>query len=167
MRASVSPILLSAAAGGRGRLISLACAGVEVADYLLMCRGTPPTVAAVALGEGARPGWDPIAPATDLTRSSGADVDLVGGYLYYCDVHRCALAAPPPLAFDATLNSEASLAPSRRRYEMVRQRLDGTGREVFMDRDLDNCHSLAVDWMGTRRRRPIRVHGVGTVGRGS
>lgn len=30
----------------------------------------------------------------------------------------------------------------------MRQKLDGSGREVFIDREVDNCEGLAVDWMG-------------------
>ncbi|XP_038218676.1 low-density lipoprotein receptor-related protein 1-like [Zerene cesonia] len=41
--------------------------------------------------------------------------------LYYCDVHR---------------------------YEIVRQKFDGSGREVFIGEDVDNCEGLAVDWIG-------------------
>lgn len=30
----------------------------------------------------------------------------------------------------------------------MRQKLDGSGREVFAGRDVDNCEGIAVDWMG-------------------
>lgn len=64
---------------------------MELSEYLVVCRGSPPLVAGLALGEGARLGWEPLAPAADAARPTAADVDLAGGYLYYCDVHRCVL----------------------------------------------------------------------------
>ncbi|XP_045762403.1 prolow-density lipoprotein receptor-related protein 1-like [Maniola jurtina] len=66
-------------------------------------------------------GEEAFAPATRAARPTAADVDAHTGTLYYCDVHR---------------------------YEIVRQRLDGGGREVFVADDVDNCEGLAVDWMG-------------------
>ncbi|CAH0403274.1 unnamed protein product [Chilo suppressalis] len=71
---------------------------------------------------------DAAAPATHLTRPSTAAVDIKAGMLYYCDVHR---------------------------YEIVRQRLDGGGREVFINEDVDNCEGLAID------RRVIVLDGRG------
>ncbi|XP_039746200.1 low-density lipoprotein receptor-related protein 1 [Pararge aegeria] len=66
-------------------------------------------------------GDDAFVPATHAARPSAADVDVATGMLYYCDVHR---------------------------YEIVRQRLAGGGREVFVADDVDNCEGLAIDWMG-------------------
>ncbi|KAF9408214.1 hypothetical protein HW555_012024 [Spodoptera exigua] len=98
---------------GRG-----ACDRVHEDAFLLLARGAPPLVQALAL----RPrGWEAAAPATDAARPTAADADTRDHYLYYCDVHR---------------------------YEIVRQRLDGSGREVFAGSDVDNCEGLAVDWMG-------------------
>ncbi|OWR53521.1 putative very low-density lipoprotein receptor [Danaus plexippus plexippus] len=104
---------------------------VEVESYLVVSRGSPPQVSGVPLvGEGARLGagakpdvqdWEPFVPATHAARPTAADVDLAEQKLYYCDVHR---------------------------YEIVRQNLDGSGREVFVEEDVDNCEGLAVDWMG-------------------
>ncbi|CAH1640883.1 unnamed protein product [Spodoptera littoralis] len=104
---------------GRG-----ACERAHEDAYLVLARGAPPLVQALAL----RPrGWEAAAPATDAARPTAADVDTRDQYLYYCDVHR---------------------------YEIVRQRLDGSGREVFAGRDVDNCEGLAVDWMGERGPAP-------------
>ncbi|XP_041974246.1 low-density lipoprotein receptor-related protein 1 [Aricia agestis] len=64
---------------------------------------------------------EPFAPAAHAARPAAADVDVRGQMLYYCDVHR---------------------------YEIVRQKLDGSGREVFIGDDVDNCEGLAIDWMG-------------------
>ncbi|KAJ0171237.1 hypothetical protein K1T71_012787 [Dendrolimus kikuchii] len=102
---------------GRG-----ACLRVELESYLVVARGSPPMVQGLPLraggaGEG-RSSWEPFVPATDAARPSAADVDLDGGYLYYCDVHR---------------------------FEIVRQRLDGSGREVFMADDVDNCQGIFTD----------------------
>lgn len=38
------------------------------------------------------------------------------------------------------------------RYEIVRQKLDGSEREVFIGDDVDNCEGIAIDWMGEWRR---------------
>ncbi|RVE41824.1 hypothetical protein evm_013527 [Chilo suppressalis] len=112
------------------------CLRVEMSSYLVLARGTPPMVQALPIpgvaGEGGGGGGggggtqrsevplDAAAPATHLTRPSTAAVDIKAGMLYYCDVHR---------------------------YEIVRQRLDGGGREVFINEDVDNCEGLAIDWM--------------------
>ncbi|KAI8432508.1 hypothetical protein MSG28_013509 [Choristoneura fumiferana] len=63
--------------------------------------------------------WEAAAPAA-AARPTVADVHLPANQLYLSDVHR---------------------------YEIVRQNLDGTGREVFIE-DVDNCEGLAIDWMG-------------------
>ncbi|KAH9629925.1 hypothetical protein HF086_017440 [Spodoptera exigua] len=111
------------APGGRGA----ACDRVHEDAFLLLARGAPPLVQALAL----RPrGWEAAAPATDAARPTAADADTRDHYLYYCDVHR---------------------------YEIVRQRLDGSGREVFAGSDVDNCEGLAVDWMGERARH-LAIH---------
>lgn len=67
-------------AAGRG-----GCERVQLDSYLLLARGAPPLVQALALGH---PGWEAAAPATDAARPTAADVDIAGQYLYYCDVHR-------------------------------------------------------------------------------
>lgn len=100
------------------RAAGRACERVRVDAYVLLARGAPPLVQALALRHA---GWEAAAPATDAARPTAADADTQAGYLYYCDVHR---------------------------YEIVRQRLDGGGREVFAGRDVDNCEGIAVDWMG-------------------
>ncbi|XP_048001348.1 prolow-density lipoprotein receptor-related protein 1 [Leguminivora glycinivorella] len=66
------------------------------------------------------PQWEAAAPAA-AARPTAADVYLATEYMYFSDVHR---------------------------YEIVRQKLDGTGREVFIEEDVDNCEGLAIDWMG-------------------
>lgn len=104
-------------AAGRG-----ACERVQLDSYLVLARGAPPLVQALALRHA---GWEAAAPATDALRPTAADVDTAGRFLYYCDVHR---------------------------YEIVRQKLDGSGREVFAGQDVDNCEGIAVDWMGEDRR---------------
>lgn len=131
---------------------------MELSEYLVVCRGSPPMVTGLALGEGVHQGWEPLAPATDAARPTAADVDLVGGYLYYCDVHRCVLAAGDR----SVCVSKRRYNEPCRRYEIVRQRLDGTGREVFTNNEVDNCEGLAVDWIGECRRRTLE-----TVRRGS
>ncbi|XP_049880284.1 low-density lipoprotein receptor-related protein 1 [Pectinophora gossypiella] len=95
------------------------CVRAELDSYLVVARGSPPLVQALAL-RGAHAGWEALAPATDAARPTAADVDVRAGYLYYCDVHR---------------------------YEIVRQKLSGADREVFIEQDVDNCEGIAVDWM--------------------
>lgn len=54
---------------------------------------------AVASAPGARDQGEAFAPATAAARPTAADVDVAGGRLYYCDVHRSAersRAAPDP-----------------------------------------------------------------------
>ncbi|XP_060807225.1 prolow-density lipoprotein receptor-related protein 1 [Amyelois transitella] len=94
------------------------CERVELDSYLVVGRGSPPMVQALSLSPSED---EAAAPASDAARPTTADVDLEKQYLYYCDVHR---------------------------YEIVRQRLDGTGREVFVSEDVDNCEGLAIDWIG-------------------
>ncbi|CAB3232339.1 unnamed protein product [Arctia plantaginis] len=97
------------------------CERVEVDSYLVVARGSPPLVVALSLRGAGAEGGEAVAPAAHAARPTAADVDLAAGHLYYCDVHR---------------------------YEIVRQKLDGTGREVFIGDDVDNCEGLAVDWLG-------------------
>ncbi|CAK1543699.1 unnamed protein product [Leptosia nina] len=96
------------------------CERVELDEWLLVCRGSPPLVESVAVGRAGSE-EEAAAPATHAARPTAADVDFATDTLYYCDVHR---------------------------YEIVRQKLDGSGREVFIGRDVDNCEGLAVDWIG-------------------
>ncbi|KAJ2938967.1 hypothetical protein O0L34_g17783 [Tuta absoluta] len=97
------------------------CVRAQLDSYLIVARGSPPLVQALGIDKGSHSTWEAIAPATDTARPTAADVDLAGEYLYYCDVHR---------------------------YNIFRQKLDGTGREVFADHQVDNCEGVAVDWMG-------------------
>ncbi|XP_047540379.1 prolow-density lipoprotein receptor-related protein 1-like [Vanessa atalanta] len=105
------------------------CERVEAESYLVVSRGSPALVGGLVLaGRGAALD-EPFAPAAHAARPTVADVDVDGARLYYCDVHR---------------------------YEIVRQKLDGSEREVFVGDDVDNCEGLAIDWMAwrgwTRRR---------------
>ncbi|XP_063629184.1 prolow-density lipoprotein receptor-related protein 1-like [Cydia splendana] len=93
------------------------CHRVDVDQYLLVARGSPPIVQAIVTQH---PQWEAAAPAA-AARPTAADVHLATEYMYFSDVHR---------------------------YEIVRQKLDGTGREVFIEEDVDNCEGLAIDWMG-------------------
>lgn len=33
---------------------------------------------------------------------------------------------------------------------IARQKLDGTGHEVFLSEDVDNCEGMAIDWLGNQ-----------------
>ncbi|XP_068625234.1 prolow-density lipoprotein receptor-related protein 1 [Battus philenor] len=97
-----------------------ACVRAELDSYLVVSRGAPAMVQALALNPS-HAGWEPLVPATRAARPTAADVDLADARLYYCDVHR---------------------------YEIFRQRLDGSEPEVFLSEDVDNCEGLAIDPIG-------------------
>lgn len=40
------------------------------------------------------------------------------------------------------------------RYRIVRQKLDGTGGEIFLGDEVDNCEGLAIDWMSESSTYP-------------
>ncbi|XP_045484331.1 low-density lipoprotein receptor-related protein 1B [Pieris rapae] len=103
------------------RLVGRTCERVQLPEWMLVCRGAPPLVQSVSLEPHSEALWEPAAPAAHAARPTAADVDFAAGMLYYCDVHR---------------------------YEIVRQKLDGSGREVFVGEDVDNCEGLAIDWLG-------------------
>ncbi|CAG5013242.1 unnamed protein product [Parnassius apollo] len=96
------------------------CVRAELDSYLVVGRGSPAMVQALAL-DTAHAGWEPLVPATRADRPTTADVDLEDQRLYYCDVHR---------------------------YEILRQRLDGTEPEIFLNEDVDNCEGIAIDPIG-------------------
>ncbi|KPJ14343.1 Low-density lipoprotein receptor-related protein 1B [Papilio machaon] len=102
------------------RMTCVRATGAELDSYLVVCRGAPAMVQALAL-DAAHAGWEPLVPATRVARPTAADVDLAAGWLYYCDVHR---------------------------YEISRQRLDGSEHEVFLSEDVDNCEGIAIDPIG-------------------
>ncbi|CAH2098009.1 unnamed protein product [Euphydryas editha] len=97
------------------------CERVESDSFLVVSRGAPALVSGLLLGGRGALHDEPFAPAAHAARPTVADVDLRDRTLYYCDVHR---------------------------YEIVRQKLDGSEREVFVGDDVDNCEGLAIDWMG-------------------
>lgn len=68
----------------------------QMESYLLVARGSPALVQGLSTsGEdpdaGPHSRLEAFVPATDAQRPTTADVDLDGGYLYYCDVHRYVL----------------------------------------------------------------------------
>jgi hypothetical protein len=73
-------------------------AGVQLESYLVLARGSPAMVQALAAdgqsasgGEAEAEGMhEAAAPATQLTRPSTADAHPRHQLLYYCDVHRYA-----------------------------------------------------------------------------
>ncbi|XP_046973357.1 prolow-density lipoprotein receptor-related protein 1 [Vanessa cardui] len=97
------------------------CERVEAESYLVVSRGSPALVGGLVLAGRGAARDEPFAPAAHAARPTVADVDVDGARLYYCDVHR---------------------------YEIVRQKLDGSEREVFVGDDVDNCEGFAIDWMG-------------------
>ncbi|VVC90247.1 unnamed protein product [Leptidea sinapis] len=105
------------------RLRSHLCDGIQERDCArtLLCRGSPPLVQSVSVSPAAAHAhWEGAAPAAHAARPTAADVDFAADMLYYCDVHK---------------------------YEIARQKLDGSAREVFMADDVDNCEGLAFDWI--------------------
>ncbi|CAH0717530.1 unnamed protein product, partial [Brenthis ino] len=106
--------------------VAWAPAGVEAESYLVVSRGAPALVGGLVLagaGPGAAPGAEPdepFAPATHAARPTASDVDIDKQMLYYCDVHK---------------------------YQIIRQKLDGSQQEVFLGAEVDNCEGLAIDWM--------------------
>ncbi|KAL4716494.1 hypothetical protein ACJJTC_015922 [Scirpophaga incertulas] len=102
------------------------CLKIQLESYLVVVRGTPPMVMGLSVEGGTGSLEDgpleAFPPAAAVTRPSTADVDLRLSWLYYCDTHRS---------------------------EIIRLRLDGTGREVFLSEGVGNCEGLAVDWMNS------------------
>lgn len=108
------------------RAAGRACQRVRLDSYVLLARGAPPLVQALALSHA---GWEAAAPATDAARPTAADVDVPGGYLYYCDVHRCVRPACSCRVVCRVLAPDARLLQVRDRApETGRQRARGVRR---------------------------------------
>jgi hypothetical protein len=62
-----------------------------------------------------------MVPITSLSRPTALDFDARSQFIYYSDVQR---------------------------FVIERQTINGSKREVFLDKGLNNCEGLAIDWMG-------------------
>lgn len=99
------------------------CIRAELDTYLLIAKGSPPMVKSLSLdgANSTHAQWEPLVPITDVARPTALDIDSSNSTVYYSDVHR---------------------------YEISRQNIDGSGHEVFISQNVDNCEGLAIDWIG-------------------
>ncbi|UYV74241.1 LRP1B, partial [Cordylochernes scorpioides] len=94
------------------------CVAAKQSHFVAYTRGRPGSLKGISLG---LPSQEVMVPVVGLNRPTALAFDAATQYLYYSDVQR---------------------------FVIERQRVDGYGRELFLDKGLNNCEGLAVDWMG-------------------
>ncbi|XP_035227303.1 prolow-density lipoprotein receptor-related protein 1-like isoform X2 [Stegodyphus dumicola] len=96
------------------------CVAAKQGQILLYCRGHPGAIKGISLEPSGKQ-EDIMVPILGLNRPIAIDYDARTQFIYYSDVQR---------------------------YVIERQKIDGTQREVFLEKGLNNCQGLAIDWMG-------------------
>ncbi|KFM73279.1 Prolow-density lipoprotein receptor-related protein 1, partial [Stegodyphus mimosarum] len=96
------------------------CVAAKQGQILLYCRGHPGAIKGISLEPSGKQ-EDIMVPILGLNRPIAIDYDARTQFIYYSDVQR---------------------------YVIERQKIDGTQREVFLEKGLNNCEGLAIDWMG-------------------
>ncbi|XP_075238130.1 LDL receptor protein 1 isoform X2 [Lycorma delicatula] len=96
------------------------CSVAKRSSFLLYGKGRPGMIKGISMVSGDKH-EEQMIPITDLTRPTALDYDVRSQYIYYSDGQR---------------------------YMIDRQKIDGSKRETVVDRHLNNCEGLAVDWIG-------------------
>ncbi|XP_069676734.1 low-density lipoprotein receptor-related protein 1 isoform X1 [Periplaneta americana] len=96
------------------------CMVAKQSQFLLFGKARPAMIKAIALTGKQRP-QEVMIPVMDLSRPAALDYDVKSQYIYYSDVQR---------------------------YVIERQKIDGSNRSVVLNKGINNCEGLAIDWMG-------------------
>jgi len=95
------------------------CLPIKKDLFLLYARGEPGTIKGISIEKS----WkqeETIIPITNISRPTALDYDVKTGSIYFSDAQR---------------------------YTIERKNFDGSDREVFINKGLNNCEGLAIDWM--------------------
>ncbi|KAG8200378.1 hypothetical protein JTE90_028559 [Oedothorax gibbosus] len=101
-------------------LLGKKCISAKPSQFLLYGRGSPGAIKGISMDFPGKQ-EDVTIPVLGLNRPIALDYDARSQFIYYSDAQR---------------------------FVIERQKIDGSQREVYLDRGLNNCEGLAVDWMG-------------------
>ncbi|GFY45676.1 low-density lipoprotein receptor-related protein 1 [Trichonephila inaurata madagascariensis] len=96
------------------------CIPAKQGQFLLYGRGHPGSIKGVSIEMNGKQ-EDVMVPILGLSRPIALDYDARTQFIYYSDT---------------------------RMYMIGRQKIDGSQREVYLEKGVNNCEGLAVDWMG-------------------
>ncbi|CAL1298011.1 unnamed protein product [Larinioides sclopetarius] len=96
------------------------CIPAKQGQFLLYGRGHPGAIKGISIEPSSKQ-EDVMAPILGLGRPIAMDYDAHSQFIYYTDAQR---------------------------FLIGRQKVDGTQKEVYLEKGLNNCEGLAVDWMG-------------------
>ncbi len=117
---SRKPVALCRCLAGHRLVRGGQCVIAKQSHFLLYARGRPGTIKGVTMGVTAKK-EEAMVPITSLSRPTALDFDARSQFIYYSDVQR---------------------------FVIERQTINGSKREVYLDKGLNNCEGLAIDWMG-------------------
>ncbi|XP_076313100.1 LDL receptor protein 1 isoform X3 [Tachypleus tridentatus] len=107
-------------AGYRVLLRSGRCVKAKQSQLLIYAVGRPGVIKGISLNPG-RKQEQVMVPIRGLKRPTAIDFDAKTQFIYYSDVQR---------------------------FVIERQKVDGSQREIYLDKAVDNCEGISVDWMG-------------------
>ncbi|KDR21144.1 hypothetical protein L798_04073, partial [Zootermopsis nevadensis] len=110
------------------------CEEAKQSQFLLFGKARPAVIKGISLTGKQRP-QEVMIPVMDLSQPAALDYDVRTQYIYYSDVQ-------------SSTENIKMYANFYSRYVIERQKIDGSERSVVLNKGLNKCEGLAIDWMG-------------------